>query len=254
MTGYQQFTRWIGSMTAIAVGLLWLELLGAGGLDPPPWSVDGAVSWLEHRETSVVVFALLRLCAVAVGWYLLLITAFGGVARALRLRRVSSAVSHLTLPFARSIVGGVTLLGVMGPPPPVAAQTSDSMVELPPDPTSTTAAIAADTATLHLLPETTTTSAPPPTAAPAPSPMPEPTPTSPNADSTTMWVVQPGESFWSIAAEHLADINGAQVSEREVGTYWRQVIEINRSRLANPADADLLFIGQELELPAVTSG
>jgi hypothetical protein len=67
-------------------------------------------------------------------------------------------------------------------------------------------------------------------------------------------VVQHGESFWSIAAEHLADVNGRPVSEREVDSYWRQLVEINRSRLANPNDADLLFAGQEIDLPAVTPG
>jgi nucleoid-associated protein YgaU len=76
----------------------------------------------------------------------------------------------------------------------------------------------------------------------------------PDADPENSWVVQPGESFWSIAADHLSDIGGHDISEREVGSYWRQLIELNRSRLVDPFDADLLFTGQVLELPTVAPG
>jgi hypothetical protein len=67
-------------------------------------------------------------------------------------------------------------------------------------------------------------------------------------------VIEPGESFWSVATEHLSDIHGRDVSDREVDPYWRQLVELNRSRLANPTDADLLFTGQVIVLPAVAPG
>ena len=44
------------------------------------------------------------------------------------------------------------------------------------------------------------------------------------------------------------------MSEREIASYWRQVIELNRARLVNPHDADLLFTGQIIELPAIAPG
>jgi hypothetical protein len=229
-----QLTRWIGSMAAISVGLVWLHFLGAGDLGAPPLSLDGAASWLEHRDTTIAAFALLRLVALVFGWYLLLITAIGGAARALRLRRITSVVDRFTFPFARGVLGGMALLGVTTAPPPVQPPTPDSMIELSTD---------ADQATLRLLPDTST----------APTPEPQPAPAAPSADAD-VWVVQRGESFWSIAAEHLADVNGRPVNEREVGSYWRRVVELNRSRLVNPDDADLLFTGQEIELPAVAPG
>ena len=37
----------------------------------------------------------------------------------------------------------------------------------------------------------------------------------------------------------------------EVVTYWQQVMEVNRSRLADPEVPDLIFPDQELVLPAV---
>jgi hypothetical protein len=54
--------------------------------------------------------------------------------------------------------------------------------------------------------------------------------------------------------EHLADVSGRPVSEREVGSYWHQLVERNRSQLVNPYDADLLFTGQVIDLPAVAPG
>lgn len=245
----RQVARWVGSMAAIAVGLFWLELLGAGGLGPPPLSVEGAASWLDHRDTAVVVFALLRLCAVTAGWYLLLITAIGGGASVLELRRLSLLVNRVTLPFARGIVTGVTLLGVMAPPPPNSVGPTDTMLELPPDQTSPAAVSGTDTATLHLLPTASTVA-----ATPTSDPAPMPAVSAPDDEAAATWIVQRGESFWSIATEHLADQFGRPVSEREVVSYWQELVEMNRSRLANPKVADLLFSGQEVVLPAVTSG
>jgi nucleoid-associated protein YgaU len=57
-------------------------------------------------------------------------------------------------------------------------------------------------------------------------------------------VVEPGDSFWSIAE----DVVGGE-REREVGRYWRTLVEANRSRLVDPANPDLLVPGQELTLP-----
>jgi hypothetical protein len=253
--------RWIVSMAAVALSLAWLHRLGSGDLGAPPLSIDGVGSWLDHRDTVTAAFALLRLVAIAIGWYVFAVAAIGGVARSLRLARLSAAVDRVTLPFARGMVGGMALFGVMAGPAPVAPHSPDAMVELPADPAPTT-----DVATLHLLPDveiappTTADSAPTPLPPSTPSTPPAPLPSPPAAESTPSltgvdtWIVQPGESFWSIASEHLSDANGHTASDEEVATYWRQVVDHNRSRLVNPDDADLLFNGQEIELPPVVSG
>lgn len=241
-------TRWITSLAAIALSLAWLHRLGTGDLGAPPLSFDGLRAWLDHRDTTLAAFALVRLVALGFGWYLLVITAIGGAARYLELARLTSVVDRFTLPFARGLLGGMALLGVMASPPPLRPQPApNSMVELPSDPTSTTSTSTTSTtaptahATLHLLPNTP--------IAPAPAPA----PVTPDVDANT-WVVEHGESLWSIAAGHLGDVRGHAVGEREVATYWRQVVELNRSRMANPRDPDLLFTGQVVELPAVTPG
>ena len=63
------------------------------------------------------------------------------------------------------------------------------------------------------------------------------------------WTVAPGDSFWSIAEEILTDIAGHEPTEQAIRRYWVQLIETNRRRLADPANPDLLFPGQLLDLP-----
>jgi hypothetical protein len=244
MTRSRLIVRWLGSVTAVAVGLAWLHLLGRGDLGGPPHSLDGLAPWLEQRDAALVTFALLRVVALGFGWYVLTVTTIAGAARLLHLPRLSSLVERLTLPFARGMVGGMALLGVTAAPPPTTQPPPDSMIEIE------------EHATLHLLPDTSSTVAPGPAptstvaSTPPPAPTAAPAPDTVAASATDAWVVQPGESFWSIAAEHLADVNGRPVSDQEVDAYWRQLIDVNRSRLVNPTDIDLLFTGQALALPA----
>ncbi|MEY2420841.1 MAG: resuscitation-promoting factor RpfA [Acidimicrobiaceae bacterium] len=242
--------RWLGSTAAIAVAVAWLHQLGAGDLGAPPLSLDGASTWLDHRDTALAAFAVVRLVALGFGWYLLLVTAVGGLTRYLRLPRMTSLVDRLTLPFARGMLGGMALLGAMAVPPPLSPHAANSMIELPSDAAATTTTFTppGPTAVLHLVPDTPIEPSPVP---PASAPVPEPS--SPTADEDS-WVIQPGESFWSIATDHLVDLNGGPVSEHEVAAYWRELVEVNRSQLMNPDDADLLFTGQVVQLPAVAAG
>jgi nucleoid-associated protein YgaU len=69
----------------------------------------------------------------------------------------------------------------------------------------------------------------------------------PVAVAGDLWSVAAGESMWSIAVTHLRDVHGRDASDEEIATYWRQIVAANA--LPNP---DLLFVGQVIELPAVT--
>jgi hypothetical protein len=235
VTRQQLVIRWFWSTLAIVTSLVWLHHLGVGDLASPPMSIDGITTWLEHTDTMVAAFAILRVIALCFGWYLLVVISLGSASRYFALPRMTSLFDRLTLPFARGMLGGIALLGVMSTPPSP-PHAPDAMVELPAEPND-------DRVTLHLVDE-----------APAPSPAPAPTP-SPVVDTPPtddhVWVVEPGESLWSIAASHLAEARGRSVSEQEIAPYWRQVVELNRARLVNPSDADLLFTGQTVELPAV---
>lgn len=57
--------------------------------------------------------------------------------------------------------------------------------------------------------------------------------------------VQPGEHFWSIAEQVVAE-RGLDV---QVADYWRLLVEANRDRLVDPGNPDLLYPGQQLVLP-----
>jgi hypothetical protein len=67
-----------------------------------------------------------------------------------------------------------------------------------------------------------------------------------------IWVVEQGDSFWSVAAETLADRAGGTrdaPDDGEVERYWRVLVDANRSRMPDPTNPDLLIPGQELALP-----
>lgn len=65
----------------------------------------------------------------------------------------------------------------------------------------------------------------------------------------TSWAVEPGDSFWSIAEDVVTPPGGPVPSDRDIGRYWRRLVDANRSRLVDPANPDLLLPGQRLTLP-----
>ena len=65
------------------------------------------------------------------------------------------------------------------------------------------------------------------------------------------WLVVPGESMWSIACDSLVETWGRPVTDGEIGPYWRRLIELNRDRLIDPANPDLILPGQQFVLPPV---
>jgi hypothetical protein len=88
------------------------------------------------------------------------------------------------------------------------------------------------------------------TGAASPSPTPAaPPPALPSIDAA-VWVVEPGDSFWSIAEDVVGGASrDAQVDERAVARYWRRLVDANRSDLVDPSNADLLVTGQRLVVP-----
>ena len=80
------------------------------------------------------------------------------------------------------------------------------------------------------------------------APVPPAVPPTPAIDRTA-WVVEPGDSFWSIAADVTAAPDGSPADERTVTRYWHALIEANRSRLPDPRNPDLLVPGQHLTVP-----
>ncbi len=73
-------------------------------------------------------------------------------------------------------------------------------------------------------------------------------PAVPEVDAST-WVVEPGDSLWSIAEEVMTAPDGSTPDERTVSRYWQRLIAANRANLIDPDNADLLLPGQRLTVP-----
>lgn len=89
---------------------------------------------------------------------------------------------------------------------------------------------------------------------PRPTPMPGlEAAAGPPTSAPPSWAVRPGDHFWAVAERVLTDAWDRSPTDAEVHRYWRILVEANRSRLRDPANADLLFPGQTLAVPAPPS-
>jgi len=230
--------RHVAVATVLLAVAVWLWNLGTDDLTTPPTSLDAVAAWIDRHDAVTLAFALVRLEALVFAIYLLLLTTVSAVARLLALPRTTRLVDRLTLPVLRGMFGGAAALGVLAVPGPI--HRLPQVVTAPvPDPDGQ--------ATLHL-------------EAPEPEPAPLPAPAAPEPASRAepsavdSWVVQPGDSLWSIAASHLADVRGGAASDADVVLMWRRLIDLNRDRLVNPEEPDLIFADQVFELPAMDAG
>jgi tRNA A-37 threonylcarbamoyl transferase component Bud32 len=92
-----------------------------------------------------------------------------------------------------------------------------------------------------------TTTATPATVAPTTTPVPPQEPRSPTAEREH--VVERGEHLWGIAEAELEHRLGRAPTDAEIAPYWRFVVAVNRDRLADPEEPDLIFSGQSILLP-----
>ena len=166
-------------------------------------------------------FAVVRVAGLAVGTYLLAVSALRVVVDALPHRWPSLVVASLTVPTVRhvldAVVGTTAFLAIASGP--AFAHDGSGPGEPP---------------VLRHLDEDGRASA-------------EARPLS--ADSAT-WTVRSGDHFWSIAEEVVANALERPPTDAEVARYWLQLIEANRARLVHPAVPDLIYPGQEFVLPS----
>ena len=100
-------------LVMLGAALLALHALGHGGLAAPPCtSLDDFRAWLDERDTPTAAFAMLRLGALAVAWYLVGIAVLGWSARILRSPNLNRLASVATLPSLRRLMGTVAGLGL----------------------------------------------------------------------------------------------------------------------------------------------
>lgn len=229
----------------------WL-LLGAGDgeLAVPLGSLQDLRIWLDGVDPAVLAAALLRLLALGLCSYLLLATSLALLISLAGWRQGAAAACRLLPRALRNAVAGGAGLGLTGTllAPSLAGATAAEGV---PDP--------ARVAVMVKLAEGDATS---PSPAPTQPSAAAPKPSSPSGayppgraqppPTSGTHVVQAGESFWSIAREQLraaVDPATADPGTTQIARYWHQLVEVNRERLVDRDDPDLLLPGQELWLP-----
>lgn len=254
------------AVLACAGVVIALRALGHGNLAPPPLRSLGQFrGWLDRRDTSTASIALLRLGALAVACYLLAVTCLGLLARLASRPGLARLVDAVTVPMARRLVRAVAGLSVSASSATLVVLPVLTHQARPPapavvtrDPGNWPAGGATDdhgtphrrsshdvvmkriadprgdgTVTMRVIPE------------PRPVTRPPPSVTSPPATFT----IRSGDSFWHVAHVVLTATWHRPPTDVELLDYWHTLVEHNRSRLADPANADLVYPGQVFELP-----
>lgn len=272
---------------SLAAGIALFSAMGDGALAAPPLGTPSAWGdWAAARDPIVAAVAVLRLVVLALSWYLVAVTTVGLVARLTRAARLVAVADALSLPVVRNVLQGALGLtlaaGVVaassGPLPVPRATTPGgpsvsvadgseavAMVGLDGDGVrarmvaaegeagrAEMVAIDADGSRAEMVaiddaPPAQMSWLGPPGATEAAT-------DEDQVDARAEHVVVGGDHLWNIAERTVADHLGRAPDDREIATYWQELIETNRDRLADPDNPDLLFPGQVVQLPDPGAG
>ncbi len=257
-----RFRGWLpllGWLASLGAGIVLFTALGGGPLEAPPLGTPSAWgAWAAERDAVTATIAILRLVVLALSWYLVAVTTIGLVARLTRAARLVRVADALSVPLIRQLLQGALGLtlaaGVVvsssgaapvaaardGGSAPVTATAVALTVDAEPQPPPATASmVAVEGVTARMV-----GLGPPGAAAEAVD----------EVGAGAEHEVAAGEHLWSIAAAHLSAHLGRPAADAEVVPHWEQLIELNRDRLANPDDPDLIFPGQRFVLPDPVDG
>lgn len=223
----------LGWTSFLTAALLVLHALGAGPLAAPP--LRGIGAWLGERDAPTVLFAVLRLALIGVGWYLLASTFLATALRLARADGAAEAIEACTPAPVRRLVraaAGLSLAASVVAVSAAAASERDEPVSMRRLPDAEMRVVDDTDApvTMVRLPDD------------------EPAPPAPPAPDAT-WTVEPGDHLWSIAERSLTAAWQRLPTDDEVDPYWRRLIAQNRHRIPDPANPDLIHPSLELVLP-----
>jgi hypothetical protein len=229
---------------------------------------DDPAAWLASSSPEEALAAVVRLIALAIGWWLMATTAAYVLARLSGVPRLVHAVGSATAPAVRRLVDGAAAMGltaamlagpvVPGPaadPAPVLIHVDDEGRPLPPGtiatqrdeddndgagPAGHSAPRGPERVGWTPIPAGTGAVQPPVTPQrPAP------------AHTDSRYRVRPGDNLWTIAADQMVAAAGSNdVAASLVARYWRRVITANVARLES-GDPDLIYPGERIVLPPV---
>ncbi len=218
----------IGVLLSLVIGL---HALARFGLDGPASSIDSIRSWLG--DPIVVAATMLRWLALAFCYYLLFVAVAMTAAPD---RALDGPVGRLVPTRIVALLAvAIGVAGVVETAAPFAEPDAPAEVDRG---LALSLVRAEDALSLEPIVETPTTGVDG-TATVA-------------VERDSIWIVRPGDHFWSIAEETLADAWGrTALSDAEIATYWRELVDANRDRLVEPGNPDLIWPDQEFVLPPV---
>lgn len=212
-----------------------------GSLSIPLSSPDEVTAWTERTSPVVMALAVVRLAALAAAWYLTAATILTAVAAVTRWRPLAAVAVRVSPEIVRRLVCRSASAGLA---------VGALLAVVPVSPRLAASPVVAEVASPNDDPATTATVGPSPTATMTRQPNPplarEPD-LSPGPATGERWVVEAGDSFWSIAEETLAA--DGPVSPSDVARVCDRLIAANRDRLIDRDNPDLLVPGQELSIP-----
>lgn len=236
---------WVAALVAM-VSLL--HRVGSGNLSTPPLFDRAELqTWLDGRDSVTVGFALIRLVALALGWYLLVVTVFGLVARITQVPALVRVTDLATIPAVRRLLGTIAGVGLTAS---AATLVATSLLGDRPAPVESTAEMA-DQVYLQRLPDGSSVRLRHlPDAQPgAGTATQERITGAQEAPRPATWTAQPGDHLWHVAEATLTDAWGRPPTDTEIAPYWQNLVEVNRGALADPTNPDLVYPGQTFALP-----
>lgn len=239
---------------------LWsLHLVGprAGLTLPSPVRPADWAAWVDEVGTAVALAGMLRMLALGLAWYLVLVTILAAASHRPDEGASEGAWTRLAPRFVRSMIGSAGLFTA------ASLTLTASPLLVPP---ASTATASAERSQATMAGRTVETSAVPlsiepltagETVDPDASAGREPMTVEPwsfdlgplaEPEGALTWVVEPGDHLWHIAAETIAE-RGSAADDDSIHRYWLDLIEHNRDRLVDPSNPDLIYPGQEFVLP-----
>ena len=245
-------SQWLITLTAtFVIGYVGNQRLAA----PPVVHPTGMMTWWSAVGPVVGALSVLWAVSVAVGAYWLLLCTAAITAhssgRVIWLARLKlPGAAHLLRATAGASILGATIVAASGCGVGGAGVARSNSAQAPAPPLLLPVSGAPTTTVPTGLPGT----APPETPAPvlrssAGTTLQPSTPALEAVGDTTKWTVKPGDDLWSISESVLAGRLGYQPDERQVASLWLQVVEANRAHLPDPANPNLIFAGEVVDVP-----
>ena len=243
--------QWLFVLAATVV----VALIGAQGMAAPPVLHPAEVmSWWSSAGPVVGAMSVLWAVAVAVGgyWFLVCTAAIaarssGRVVWLARLKLPGTA--RLLRATAGASMLGATIVTASGCGIGGGAAGSNN-ARIPPPPVLVPLAGAPSTTVSTGLPGSAPQTTPVPLLQSAAGTTQQPSAPAVQAGRVmTKWTVKRGDDLWSISESVLTGRLGYRPDDRQVASLWLRVVEANRANLPDPANPNLIFAGEVVDVP-----